>query len=174
MDKLDLPKIDSKLLNDHLKLLDYIQDDILRTQTWIEQELDSFREISILDSIPGFGKIFAALAALEIDDINRFRTPNKFACYCCLVPSTFASGGKMFHGGLITTGNKWLKYVFIEASWSSLKTSPYCRNYFNRIKERSNWRSAIAALARKLSKIAYFCLKEQRVYEERTCISYSF
>ena len=48
--------------------------------------------------------------------INRFLTEAKFASNCGLIPSTFASGGKICHGGLVPTGNRWLKYVFIEAS----------------------------------------------------------
>jgi transposase len=174
MDKLVLPDIDSKLLKDHLQLLDTLEEHISRTETWIDQELDSYPEISILDSIPGFGKIFAALATLEIADINRFCTQAKFASYCCLIPSTYASGGKVFHGNLIPTGNKWLKYLFIDAAWSSIKSSPYCRQYFNKIKERKGWSTAIVALARRLSNIAFLCLKEKRVYEERVCASYSF
>lgn len=173
MDKLDIPTIDSKLLKDHLLFLDNIESHIRRTGIWIDQELDNNPKISILDSIPGFGKIFSALAALEIDDINRFLTPGKFASYCCLVPSTFASGGNIAHGRLIPGGNKWLKYIFVDAAWASLKSSPYCRQYFNKIKERKGGFTAIIALARKLSHIAFLCLKENRNYEERTCLSYS-
>jgi len=154
--------------------LDTLEDHISRTETWIDQELDNCPEISILDSIPGFGKIFAALATLEIADINRFLTPPKFASYCCLVPSTYSSGGNTFHGKLIPTGNKWLKYLFIDAAWSSTRSSPYCRQYFNKLKERKGWSTAIVALARRLSNIAFLCLKEKRFYEERVCAAYSF
>lgn len=174
MDKLSLPDIDAKLLKDHLQLLDTFEEHISRTEIWIDKELDSYPEIPILDSIPGFGKIFSALAALEIADINRFNTQPKFASYYCLIPSTYASGGKVSHGNLIPTGNKWLKYLFIDAAWSSTRSSPYCRQYFNRIKERKGWSTAIVALARRLSNIAFLCLKEKRVYEERVCASYSF
>ena len=55
--------------------------------------------MDILITLPGFGKILSALAALEIDDINRFSTPAKCASYSTLIPSTFASGGKVYHGG---------------------------------------------------------------------------
>jgi len=129
--------------------------------------------VTILDTLPGFGKIFSALAALEIDNINRFPTKAKFASYCGLIPSTFASGGKVYHGNLIPTGNRWLKYVFIEASWPAIRTSNYCRAYFNRIKYRKDGNVAIVALARRLSEIAYKCLKEKRYYEERPYIPYT-
>lgn len=35
---------------------------------------------------------------MEIDDIIRFREEKKLCAYAGLVPSTYASGGKVFHG----------------------------------------------------------------------------
>lgn len=74
--------------------------------------------IPILESLPGFGKILSALVALEIDDISRFPTRAKFASYSGLIPSTFASGGRVYHGDLVPTGSPWLKYAFVEAAWT--------------------------------------------------------
>jgi len=167
---LSLSLIDQKLLKDHLELLDTLHEHIRKTEVWIGKELKDNPYISILGSLPGFGKILSALAALEIDNINRFRTPAKFASYSALIPSTFSSGGKVYHGDLIPGGNRWLKYVFIEASWVSIRTSAYCRFYFEKMKDRKTSNVAIVALARRLSEIAYRCLKEKRVYEERPYI----
>ncbi len=152
---LSLSGINAKLLKDHLEILDELHEHIKKTEAWIDKVLKDNPLIPILDSLPGFGKILSALAALEIDDINRFATKAKFASYCSLIPSTFASGGKVYHGDLILTGNRWLKYVFIEASWTAIRTSPYCRSYFERIKQRKGSNIAIVALARRLSEIAY-------------------
>ena len=99
MPRLSLSFIDQKLLKDHLELLGTLHEHIRKTEVWIKKELKDNPYISILLSIllslPGFGKILSALAALEIDNINRFRTPVKLASYCALIPSTFASGGKV-------------------------------------------------------------------------------
>lgn len=170
---LSLSLIDQRLLKDHLELLDNLHQHIRKTEVWIKKELKDNPLIGILITLPGFGKILSSLAALEIDDINRFRTPAKFASYSALIPSTFASGGKVYHGDLIPGGNRWLKYVFIEASWVSIRTSAYCRFYFEKMENRKNSNVAIVALARRLSEIAYRCLKEKRVYEERPYMPYT-
>ena len=170
---LNLSGIDQKLLEDHLELLDTLQDHIRKTGTWIDKELKDNPLISILNTLPGFGKILSALAALEIDDINRFHAPAKFASYSGLIPSTFGSGGKIYHGGLIPTGNRWLRYIFIEASWTALRSSPYCRGYFDRIEHRKGSNTAIVAVARRLPEIAYRCLKGERYYVERPYIPYT-
>jgi len=173
LEGLDLSLIDQGLLKDHLKLLDTLHEHIRKTEVWIGKELKNNHLMDILITLPGFGKVLSALAALEIDNINRFRTPAKFASYSALIPSTFASGGKVYHGDLIPGGNRWLKYVFIEASWVSIRTSTYCRFYFEKMKDRKNSNVAIVALARRLSEIAYRCLKEKRAYEERPYMPYT-
>jgi len=170
---LNLSGIDQKLLEDHLELLDTLHERIRKTEAWIEKELKDNPLIGVLNTLPGFGKILSALATLEIDDISRFRTPAKFASYCGLIPSTFGSGGKIYHGDLIPTGNRWLRYIFIEASWSALRSSPYCRGYFDRIKYRKGSNTAIVAVARRLSEIAYHCLKGERYYVEHPYIPYA-
>jgi transposase len=171
---LSLSPIDQELLEDHLEVLDTLHEHIKRTEAWIKQELEDNVLMSILSTLPGFGSTLSALAALEIDDINRFPTKAKFASYCGLIPSTFASGGKVYHGDLIPTGNRWLRYCFIEASWVAIRSSSvYSRCYFERIKRRKGPNVAIVALARRSSEIAYRCLKEKRIYEERFYIPYT-
>jgi len=173
LEGLNLPLIDQELLKDHLELLDTLHEHIKKTEVWIGKELKNNHLMDILITLPGFGKVLSAIAALEIDNINRFRTPAKFASYSALIPSTFASGGKVYHGDLIPNGNRWLKYVFIEASWVSIRTSVYCRFYFERMKDRKNSNVAIVAIARRLYEIAYRCLKEKRAYEERPYMPYT-
>lgn len=144
-----------------------------KTEAWIDKVPKDNPLIPILDSLPGFGKILSALAVLEIDDINRFATEAKFASSCSLILSTSASGGKVYHGDLIPTGNHWLNYIFIEASRAAIRRSPYCRAYFDRIKHRKDSNIAIVALARRLSEFAYHCLKGERYYVERPYIPYT-
>ena len=70
-------------------------------------------------------------------------------------------------------GNGWLKYVFIEAAWAAIRSSPYCRAYFDRIKHCKDSNVAIVALARRLFETAHKYLKEKRFYEERPYIPYA-
>jgi hypothetical protein len=63
--------------------------------------------------------------------------------------------------------NKWLKWALVEAAWGSIRTSPYCRAYFENHKRHKGPHTAAIALARRLSEIVWHVLKENRVYEER-------
>jgi transposase len=173
LNTLELEDPDKELLDKHLGTLDFFNSDIKDTEQWIEKTLKDNPLVHILKSVPGFGKTLSAMVALEVDDITRFPTSKKFCGYCGLIPSTRSSGGFTFHGDLIKTCNHWLRYAFVEAAWKSIISSPYCRSYFYRIKERKGNNIAVVAMARRLAEIVYSCLKGARNYEEHP-YSYCF
>ena len=173
LDSLELPYPDNELLKDHLGILDFINDYLKRTEKMIAEVSKDNRMVEILMSLPGMGKYFAPLIALEVAKINRFATLAKFTAYCGLSPSMYSSAEKTYYGRLIPGCNRWLRFAFIEGAWPSLRTSPYCRAYFNRMEKRRGKNVAITALARKLCEFAYYCLKEDRYYRERPYSYYS-
>jgi transposase len=166
LDQTNLPAPDNLLFKAHLELLDYIQTQVSDTEKWIKEALHTHPGIATLRTIPGLGKIFSALVALEIDDVRRFSHPSKLCAYAGLVPTTYASGGKVHHGRLLPNCNRWLRWAYVEAAWIAQRTSPYCHTYFERIKRRKGANSASTALARRLCEITWYCLTENRPYEE--------
>jgi transposase len=109
MERLNIPAPDDQLLKAHLEILDHIKEQILSAEKWIKEAVDDHPGTTIVRTVPGFGKIFSPLVTLEINDIKRFSSPAKLCAYAGLVPSTYASGGKVRHGGLISSCNRWLK-----------------------------------------------------------------
>jgi transposase len=168
IDRIELPTPDDLLLKAHLEILDQLQAQIRNSDKWIHETTIDNPAVATLRTIPGLGKILSALVALEIDDIRRFHSPGKLCAYSGLVPSTYASGGKVHHGRLISTCNHWLRWAFVEAAWIAQRTSPYCHVYYERIKRRKGTNSAATALARRLCEITWHCLIDNRPYEERS------
>lgn len=166
LDALTLREPDGKLLKAHMDLHDELRADTRQTEKWVAFALKGNKMVPILESFPGVGKILGALIALEIDTIDRFNSPGKLAAYSGLVPSTYSSSGKTVHGRLIPS-NRHLKYAFIEAAWNAARVSPYFHDFYTRLKERKGSCKAIGAVARRLCEITYFCLKQNRAYEER-------
>lgn len=167
MNALTLREPDDKLLKAHLALFDELRMGTRQTEKWVDAALKDNAMIPILESLPGVGKILAALIALEIDTINRFDSAAKLAAYSGLVPSTYSSSGKTYHGRLIPNSNRHLRYAFIEAAWNAARVSPYFSGLFTRLKERKGSCKAIGAVGRRLCEITYSCLKAGRAYEER-------
>lgn len=164
---LNLPDPDGKLLAADLEILDTVRSHIRETEKWVDAALKPNLNLPVLLSLPGVGKILGAMMALEIHDIGRFSSPAKFCAYAGLANSTYNSGERTFHGGLIPTCNHHLRYAFVEAAWTAVKVSPYFQAYYQRLKFRIGANKAVGAAARKLCEIAYFCLKQKRNYQEK-------
>ncbi|MEO0127632.1 MAG: hypothetical protein ABIL44_07780, partial [candidate division WOR-3 bacterium] len=62
--------------------------------------------------------------------------------------------------------NKWLRWAFVEAAHSSIRTSFYFGAYYNHKKNTIGTQAAMIATARRLAKIVYYVLKERRPYIE--------
>lgn len=170
--KLNLSGVDGEILREDLDLLETLNRLIKEAEREIGTLMDEDPRVKLLKTVPGLGPILAAVVALEIDRIERFNGAAKLASYAGLVPSTYASGGKIFHGRLVSMTNKWLRWALVEAAWGSLRTSPYCRTYFERHKTQKGPHTAAIALARRLIEIIWHVLTENRPYEERPTRSF--
>lgn len=164
---LQLEGIDGELLREDLALLDQLNGLLRDAEAQIKTVLGEDRRVYLIQGMPGCGLILSAVIAMEIDTIERFARPEKLAAYAGLVPTTSASGGKTYHGHLIKMSNAWLRWAFVEAAWGAIRTSPYCRALYERIKYRRGAPTAAVAVARRLAEITWHVLKEDRPYEER-------
>jgi transposase len=168
LSQVQLPHPGNKILSSEIKLLENYRAQIKEVQCWAEEATKNHPYRSYLESLPGFGKTFAPIAALEIDSLERFSEPGKLASYSGLVPSLYSSGGKSWQGGVGKRGNHWLKWVFVEAAWTAVRCSPSFRLQYQRLRQRKIPQVAILACARRLCTIAYHVIKERRNYEERS------
>jgi transposase len=167
LNKLCLSEPDATLLREELQLLGLIQNQIKAQEARIV-EFNSKDETTVrLQSIPGMGKILAAVAAAEIDSVVRFSCAAKLCAYAGLVPRTYASGGKVYQGPLLKSRNKWLQWAFIEAAWVAVGCSAYFGGLYRQHRARGkNANVAITIIARRMCQISWTLLKERRDFRE--------
>lgn len=106
-----------------------------------------------LKTILGIGEFLAMLIRHEIDKIERFPTSNKLCAYAGLVPSTYSSGGKNYHGRIIKQCNKYPRWASIKAVVPAVRKDAQIRNYYNSMKAKKCSNSAKVATTRRLLKI---------------------
>ncbi len=164
---LTLPEPDNRLLRDDLELLETLQEHIASTDSLIAELAQGDEAVTWLASLPGIGPFFSVLIRYEVDDITRFRAAKKFAAYTGLIPSTYASGPRVFHGSLTKQGNKWLRWALIEAITPALRASTSLRQYYEQLKARRGAKDARVATARKLAELIWTVWIERRCYVER-------
>ena len=122
----------------------------------------------VLTSIPGIGPVYAAGIMAEIGDINRFENHAQLAKYAGLAWTQYQSGGfEAQTTRLIRSGNRFLKYYLCEAAFSLVRCDKeYSDFYHLKYKEvnRYQHKRALALTARKLVRLVFALLKDNRLY----------
>lgn len=164
---LEVSELERIQIDRGLAFIDDINRRIKEAEATIKALSRGNANVKRLKTIPGTGAFFARLIDAEIDDIARFRSANKLAAYAGIVPSTYASGGKTWHGQIIKQGNKWLRWAFVEAVAPAVAGDPALRELYERLKATKGPNRAKVAVARRLLTIAFQVLREGRCYERR-------
>ncbi|WP_457795288.1 IS110 family RNA-guided transposase [Horticoccus sp. 23ND18S-11] len=165
MKRAPLPTADRTLLDDDLALHALLQTQIDALEKTIVADNAANRLAVRLQTLPGVGKILAPVVALEIDQVKRFKTADKLCAYAGLVPTTHASGGKIAPGRMLPFCNRWLKWAFIEAAWVAVGCSDYFGSFYRKQRLRGKGANdAITIVARRMAKIAWKMLTEERDY----------
>ena len=121
-----------------------------------------------LTSVPGIGPVLSAGIIAEIGDINRFKSHAAIAKYAGLAWSQHQSGQfEAQNTRLIRSGNRFLKYYLCEAANALVRCDTEYRSYYDlKFKEVNKFqhKRALALTARKLVRLLFRLLKENRLY----------
>jgi len=134
------------------------------------QDLISKRQddLKIAMSIPGMGFTTASAILAEIGDFKDFRTGDKLAAYCGLVPSVYQSAGKLITGHITKHGSPHVRRMLIEVAHaiSRTKADSNLKRFYFRIKGRHGAKVAIVALARKVICILHHLIVNREMFED--------
>ena len=133
----------------------------------IEQQFEIIP--NTLTSIPGIGNVYSAGIIAEIGDVNRFESQASVAKYAGLVWTQHQSGEfEAQDTRLIKSGNRYLRYYLLEAANSVRRCDSEFRRYYDlKFKEvnRHQHKRALALTARKLVRLVFRLLKDNRLYK---------
>lgn len=147
-------------LAEEIKLISKQLDELMQTEEYKE----GYR---IVRSVPGIGPIHGATFILEVMDIEkRFKRADQFHSYVGLVPSEHSSGDSRHIGHLSRRCNRFLRKIFVEASWIAIKKDLALNKYFEDLKKRGMKSTlAIVKVARKLANRLRCILKKKEEYK---------
>jgi len=164
MRTLELGEPDGLILSSELTLLEHLGERIAEADRALAHVGRADARVRRLRTIPGIGPVFAMVLVSEIDEIARFGSPAKLHAYAGLIPSTHASGGRLYHGRIIKTSNKYLRWAMIEAVWPAIRADAELRGLYEPLARRKGANTAKVAIARRLLTIVYRLWKEERAY----------
>jgi len=159
-----LSSSDQKLLDELLKLYRHLEGRIKESNDLVERLYTRMEEARLIRTVPGFGRFFSVLVATEIGDVGRFERAEKLHSYAGVIPSTYTSGERSYHGKIIKQGNKWLRWSAVEAVWPAIRSDFDLKLFYQRHVRRKSANSAKMATAKRLLTIIYRVLKERREY----------
>lgn len=123
-------------------------------------------DLKIAMSIPGMGMTSASTILAEIGNFEDFKTGDKLAAYCGLVPSVYQSAGKLITGHITKHGSPHVRRMLIEVAHaiSRTKADSKLKRFYFRIKSRHGAKVAIVALARKIICILHHLIVNREMF----------
>lgn len=140
--------------------IDYLTRQIRKIEGVVLEKVKLRRPFLGLQSMPGIGKILGLTIMLETGTIHRFPTVGDFSSYCRKVPSKWTSNHKKKGSGNSKNGNKYLAWAFSEAAELSRRYDQQARSFYNRKASKTNRMIAHSALAHKLTRAAYYIMRD--------------
>jgi transposase len=126
------------------------------------------KNLLLLESIPGIGKVIAPTLLARIGDPADLRNVRELGGFCGLVPRENSTGDKVHRGSISHQGDRVLRSLLIEGAWVAIRKDKELCEFYHRIKSKREKQGgsqiAITAVARKLTARIYVVLKEQREY----------
>lgn len=163
---LELPGHGRRILDDLLDWIEYANARIKSLEDYLGRNLEPDRRVGWLRSLPGVGKLTAHYVLAEIGEIERFPSAKKLVSYAGLCPTTRSSGGKTRHGSP-RGGRRLLRWVLVEAAHTAVRRDSYFGPIFHRLRRRKCRQIAYVAVARKMAKVIWHMLSEQRAYRPK-------
>jgi transposase len=164
---LDLAPIYRRALDGYLDLIDTTTSLSHLVDLELYKELKENEQLRLITTIPGIGKVVGHIILAEIGDIKRFLSSAKLASYAGIVPSLHQSGKVAYSGSITKTGNRYLRWALVEAAHMALRTDPYLRMYYDKIRAKKGTSVAVVAIAHKLLCYAYQVLTKNQEYKPK-------
>lgn len=160
---------DQPLLAQDLEVMALLETKIKELDQHIGQTQSEVEKL--LESVPGIGPVLSTVIATAINGIERFVSSAKLCAYAGVVPTTHASGERVYHGRLLWQCRKWLRWASIEASWSAIQFSGYFGSIYRAAHARGKtrtwpspwWHTGSARLFGRCSKSGGFIPKPCRL-----------
>ena len=125
-------------------------------------------EYTVLNSIPGIGKVYSAGILAEMGSVKAFRNANALAKYCGIVWNDNDSGDFIAEDKHMSkAGNRYLRYYIIEATGSVIRHCPEYRAFYDKkyAETRTHQhKRALALTSRKFIRLLFGLLDKGQLY----------
>lgn len=161
---IQIPSTEKTILDVELKQLESLEAGIRTLTEKIAVEAAEEPRVRLLMGFTGIDFYSGMLLLAEIGDIKRFSSPKKLVAYAGLAPGIRSSAGKTIRGHITKEGNKYLRWILIEAAQHASRFDPKLQGFYQRVSARRGRQRAIVGVARKLLVSIYHVLNRNETY----------
>ncbi len=154
------------MAENHLNTIEFLKKTINKIEQEVLSQVKLRKEFSLLQTIPGIGKILALTIMLEVGDINRFSKVGRFSSYCRCVKSERISNGKKKGKNNQKNGNKFLSWAYVEAANFANRYCNGAKRFYQSKKAKRNGIVATKALSNKICRASYYIMRDQIPFDE--------
>ena len=121
--------------------------------------------VARLMTIPGVDAIAGMAIVAAVGDFHRFPDADRLVAYVGLNPKVRQSGNSApVHGRISKAGRAQVRGVLVEAAWSASRAPGPLRAFYQRIKARRGFQTAVVATARKMTVLAWHLVTKDQDY----------
>ncbi len=124
------------------------------------------KEIDVMESMPGTGRILSMTVIYEIHQIARFASPQKFSSYSRVIKCRRESNGKVTDKKNQKIGNPYLKWAFSLMAVQAIKHSEKIKKMHQRLKNKYGKTKALSILRHKIALATYMMLNNECPFNE--------
>jgi transposase len=161
----DLPADERASVQALLRQLDFHGAELAVVDKELALEALADPVVARLMTIPGVDAIAAISIVAAVGDFSRFDNPDKLVAYLGLNPKVRQSGNSApVHGRISKAGRAQVRGVLVEAAWSATHAPGPLRAFYQRIKARRGFQTAVVATARKMTVLAWHLVTKDEDY----------
>jgi transposase len=164
LDRLELPAAYARRLDSLRHLLEVYDRSVAELDAHLHRDLKDDASYRVLRTLPGVGKVIAAIFVAEIGDVSRFETAKKLNSWAGLTPKHRESDEVVHRGAITKQGSPLVRWAAIEAVGNyRAKGNEKLRADYKRIAERRGRYKARVAVARKLLTLVFYAMRDGEV-----------
>lgn len=162
--QLHLDPVGRRALDRLLAQLALTEQQIAESAQSLAEQAHADPRVRLLMTLPGVGFATAQTLLAAFGNLTRFPSANRAAAYLGLVPSTYQSGDKTYHGRITKRGSSHARWMLVEAAQHLDRHPGPLGAFFRKLAHKKNRNIAVVATARKLVVLAWHMLQTNQPY----------
>lgn len=160
-----LPDVLVVSLQEQLKRVDAIQDDVDELNRRLMAVLKQNLQMQAVQAIPGVGPLTATALVATVGDVTTFKSGRQFASWLGLTPRQAGTGGKTQQFGISKRGDSYLRTLLINGARAIVGRSAHS-SWIALLLQRRHFNVVVAAVANKMARTVWAILAKGVAFDQ--------